>query len=101
MSIASGVPAVDTDGFPDGHRPSSLGHRIAFEVIRASDLQWPGKYKSFMKNDLSYWVDFTSTSKKSGTTTVGASINISGEVKALWARQTEGRRQRQQAQLDI
>jgi putative NADH-flavin reductase len=37
---ASGVPAVDTDGFPVGYRPFSLGHRIALEVINASDLQW-------------------------------------------------------------
>ncbi|MER5938635.1 hypothetical protein ABT121_15075 [Streptomyces sp. NPDC001928] len=42
------------------------------------------KYKTFVKNDLNYAVDFKFTSKKSGTTNVGASINISGEVKVLW-----------------
>ncbi|GHE09722.1 hypothetical protein GCM10010339_63090 [Streptomyces alanosinicus] len=37
---ASGVPAVDTDGFPAEYRPFSLGHRIALETIKASGLQW-------------------------------------------------------------
>ncbi|MFG2134076.1 NAD(P)-dependent oxidoreductase [Streptomyces sp. NPDC048751] len=37
---ASGIPAVDTDGFPAEYRPFSLGHRIALEVINASGLQW-------------------------------------------------------------
>ncbi|WP_157858054.1 NAD(P)-dependent oxidoreductase [Streptomyces durhamensis] len=37
---ASSVPAVDTDAFPAEYRPFSLGHRIALEAIKASDLQW-------------------------------------------------------------
>ncbi len=37
---ASGVPAVDTEGFPAEYRPFSLGHRIALEVIGASGLRW-------------------------------------------------------------
>ncbi|MFE1840460.1 NAD(P)-dependent oxidoreductase [Streptomyces sviceus] len=37
---ASGVPAVDTDGFPAEYRPFSLGHRTALETIKASGLQW-------------------------------------------------------------
>ncbi|MCZ9346858.1 NAD(P)H-binding protein [Streptomyces sp. TRM76130] len=37
---ASGVPAVDSDGFPAEYRPFSLGHRIALEVIGPSDLRW-------------------------------------------------------------
>ncbi|MFC5660194.1 hypothetical protein [Streptomyces nogalater] len=42
------------------------------------------KYKTFVKNDLSYSVDFKFTSKKSGTTTMGASVTVSGEIKVLW-----------------
>ncbi|MCL8014619.1 hypothetical protein [Streptomyces sp. AS02] len=42
------------------------------------------KYKTFVKNDLSYAVDFKFTSKKSGTTTMGMSVTVSGEVKVLW-----------------
>ena len=42
------------------------------------------KYKTFVKNELNSSIDFKFTSKKSGTTTVGASITISGEVKVLW-----------------
>ncbi|MFD8549166.1 NAD(P)-dependent oxidoreductase [Streptomyces sp. NPDC059649] len=37
---ASGVPAVDTDGFPAEYRPFSMAHRIALEVINASGLHW-------------------------------------------------------------
>ncbi|MEU9400747.1 NAD(P)H-binding protein [Streptomyces sp. SID4985] len=40
LSGPSGVPAVDTDGFPVEYRPFSLGHRIVLETIKASDLQW-------------------------------------------------------------
>lgn len=42
------------------------------------------KYKTFVKNDLSYPVDFKFSSKKSGTTTMGTSVTVSGEVKVLW-----------------
>ncbi|MGV9349471.1 hypothetical protein ACWDSD_32685 [Streptomyces spiralis] len=37
---ASGVPAVDTDGFPAEYRPFSLGHRLALDVIGVSGLRW-------------------------------------------------------------
>ncbi|MFI8347883.1 NAD(P)-dependent oxidoreductase [Streptomyces sp. NPDC085596] len=37
---ASGVPAVDTKGFPAEYRPFSQGHRIALERFRSSDLRW-------------------------------------------------------------
>ncbi|WP_405606421.1 NAD(P)-dependent oxidoreductase [Streptomyces sp. NBC_00076] len=37
---ASGVPPVDTDGFPAEYRPFSLGHRTALETFKASGLQW-------------------------------------------------------------
>ncbi|MET9893101.1 hypothetical protein ABZZ47_23375 [Streptomyces sp. NPDC006465] len=42
------------------------------------------KDKTFVKNDMSYPVDFKFTSKKSGTTTIGTSVTVSGEIKVLW-----------------
>jgi hypothetical protein len=42
------------------------------------------KYATFVKNDLNHSIDFKFTSKKSGTTTVGASITVSGSVKVMW-----------------
>jgi hypothetical protein len=39
---------------------------------------------AFVKNKKSYSIDFKFTSKKAGTTTVGGSVTLSGEFKALW-----------------
>ncbi len=42
------------------------------------------KYATFVKNNKSYAVNFRFSSKKSGTTTIGASLTLSGEFKAMW-----------------
>ncbi|KUJ70284.1 hypothetical protein ACZ90_05180 [Streptomyces albus subsp. albus] len=42
------------------------------------------KYSTFVRNDKSTSADFKFTSKKSGTTTIGTSVTVSGEVKILF-----------------
>jgi hypothetical protein len=42
------------------------------------------KYATFVKNNKSYAVDFRFSSKKSGTTTLGASVTLSSEFKVKW-----------------
>jgi putative NADH-flavin reductase len=37
---ASGVPIMDTAGFPSEFQPFSLAHRAGLDVIRGSDLEW-------------------------------------------------------------
>ncbi|GAB3845056.1 NAD(P)-dependent oxidoreductase [Dactylosporangium cerinum] len=37
---ASGVPVMDTAGFPPEFQPFSLAHRAALDIIRRSDLEW-------------------------------------------------------------
>lgn len=42
------------------------------------------KYATYVKNTKSYAIDFKFTSKKSGTTTIGASVTLSSEFKVMW-----------------
>ncbi|MEV4784681.1 hypothetical protein AB0K53_04370 [Streptomyces tuirus] len=42
------------------------------------------KYATFVKNNKSQTMDFKFSSKKSGTTTIGGSVTLSGEFKAMW-----------------
>ncbi|WP_344002631.1 hypothetical protein [Streptomyces thermocarboxydovorans] len=42
------------------------------------------KYATYVKNKKSYPIDFKFTSKKSGTTKIGASVTISSEFKVMW-----------------
>ncbi|UNO40214.1 hypothetical protein [Streptomyces sp. MST-110588] len=42
------------------------------------------KYSTFVRNNKPYAVDFKFASKKSGTTTIGTSVTVSGETKILF-----------------
>jgi|tagenome__1003787_1003787.scaffolds.fasta_scaffold20776179_2 hypothetical protein len=42
------------------------------------------KYSTYVTNNKSYSIDYSFTSQKSGTTTVGASLTLSSEFKAMW-----------------
>lgn len=42
------------------------------------------KYSTFVQNKRSSTMDFKFTTKKSGTTEIGASVSLSGEAKVLW-----------------
>ncbi|MFI8088547.1 hypothetical protein ACIF9R_09525 [Streptomyces sp. NPDC086080] len=53
----------------------------AFKVTKNKKNTMSVKYHTFVENKLPYAVDFKFTSKKSGTTEVGASVTVSGEIK--------------------
>ncbi len=42
------------------------------------------KYSTYVTNNKSYAIDYTFTSQRSGTTTIGASLTLSGEFKVMW-----------------
>lgn len=42
------------------------------------------KYSTYVTNNKSYPVDYNFTATRSGTTTIGASVTVSAEIKAKW-----------------
>jgi hypothetical protein len=55
----------------------------AFKITQNKKNTMSVKYHTFVENRLPYAVDFKFTSKKSGTTEIGASVTVSGETKVL------------------
>lgn len=52
-----------------------------FDITKNKKNTMSVKYHTFVKNDKNYQIDFKFTSKKSGTTEVGASVTVSAEFK--------------------
>ncbi|MFJ2017034.1 hypothetical protein [Streptomyces nodosus] len=72
----------DTDAYPDGDYCGPPTNFV--KITKNTKNTMAIKYSTFVQNNTSTTKEFRFTSKKSGTTTIGASVTIGSEFKTLW-----------------